>query len=345
MSSWGPPAGDAEAPEPTVKATSPAPPPAFRRTLSGSRVLIPAPPPPAPGRGAAAPAARWCSEEDPAELAEAEFFLDRELIDEAAEALAGLRSMLASRPDLRGQVERLERRLAELRAGRGSDPSSAEASPPMPAVLPSSSVGGFDLAADLEEEVSRNGEVEISQEDFQYSVEDVLSEFKRGIERVVRPEDVETHYDLGIAYKEMGLMDEAISEFEIALRGAEGKPKEADCLGLLGACRAAKGDYGKALAAYGRAVKLKTLRPEGRLNLYFEIGSAREASGDLTGALEAYQQVAKVDPEYRDVSAAVERLSRREMHHPPLEPDLPLDESEPTLVGVRPGPLGKMAAK
>jgi tetratricopeptide (TPR) repeat protein len=162
---------------------------------------------------------------------------------------------------------------------------------------------------------------------------------------VVRPEDVETHYDLGIAYKEMGLMDEAISEFEIALRGAEGKPKEADCLGLLGACRAAKGEYAKALAAFGRAVKLKTLRPEGRLNLYFEIGSAREASGDLAGALEAYAQVAKVDPEYRDVTEAVTRLSRRAVHHAPLDPDLPLDEAEPTLVGVRSGPVGKVASK
>jgi pilus assembly protein FimV len=334
---------DAGAPEATPKATSPAPSPAFRRTLSGSRVLIPAPPPPAQVEAPPKPVELAQPEEDPAELAEAEFFIDQELSDEAAEALAVLRSTLASRPALRGQVERLEHRLAELRA-RDQSPA-AEPSPPVPAEPTSESTGSFDLAAELEQEVSRNGEVEISQEDFQYSVEDVLSEFKRGIERVVRPEDVETHYDLGIAYKEMGLMDEAISEFEIALRGAEGKPKEADCLGLLGACRAARGDYAKALAAYGRAVKLKTLRPEGRLNLYFEIGSAREASGDLTGALEAYAQVAKVDPEYRDVSAAVARLSGREMHHPPLDPDLPLDESEPTLVGVRPGPLGKVASK
>ncbi len=87
-------------------------------------------------------------------------------------------------------------------------------------------------------------------------------------------------------------------------------------------------------------MKLKTLKPEGRLNLYFEIGSAREASGDLTGALlEAYQQVARVDPEYRNVGEAVSRLSRQDFDHPPLDPDLPLDESEPTpwRVGARPG--------
>jgi pilus assembly protein FimV len=340
-------ASDAPVP-PTPEGGSPA---SFRRTLSASRVLIPAPPPLPQVEVSPRPAASAQPDEDPAELAEVEFFLDQGLVDEAEEALAGLRSTLSSHPTFRERVEHLDQRLAGLRNGHEEVSSevsgAAQPDPPppvrgMPAIEPA---GGFDLAAELEQEVSKNGDEDIPQEEFQYSVEDVLSEFKRGIERVVRPEDVETHYDLGIAYKEMGLMDEAISEFEIALRGAEGKPKEADCLSLLGACRAAKGDYAKALTAYGRAVRLKTLKPEGRLNLYFEIGSARESSGDLTGALEAYEQVARVDPEYRDVGEAVSRLSRQGFSHPPLDPDLPLDESEPTLVGARPGHLGKLASK
>ncbi len=59
-------------------------------------------------------------------------------------------------------------------------------------------------------------------DEFQYSVEDVFSQFKKGVEETVKPEDSDTHYDLGIAYKEMGLLDDAVHEFETALRGTSG---------------------------------------------------------------------------------------------------------------------------
>ena len=229
---------------------------------------------------------------------------------------------------------------------------SAAASPePPPAVLaaaPIEPVGGFRpgrraRAGSLEERGGRTSHRRSSSTLSRTSSRSSSAASRGSCARRMSKPIMTRHVDR--VSKEMGLMDEAISEFEVALRGAEGKPKEADCLSLLGACRAAKGDYAKALSAFGRAVNLKTLKPEGRLNLYFEIGSAREAFGDLTGALQAYEQVARVDPEYRNVGEAVSRLSRQDFNHPPLDPDQPLDESEPTLVGVRPGHVGKVAAK
>jgi tetratricopeptide (TPR) repeat protein len=238
----------------------------------------PAPPPPI--------------EEDPSELAEAEFFIEQGLLDEADEAVAHLRSMVARRPGLRVKVERLESRLAQAHAPVEPDQHADDS---------------FDLASELAEEVAKAGPAPV-EEDFQYSVEDVLSDFKKELQKVLKPEDVEAHYDMGIAYKEMGLLDEATSEFEVALRGAEGKAKEPDCLSMIGICRAAKGDFPKALGAFERALRARLLKPEARLNLYFEIGAAKEASGDLVGALDAYEKVARVDPGYRQVSAALSRV-------------------------------------
>ena len=69
--------------------------------------------------------------------------------------------------------------------------------------------------------------------DLQYSVEEVFSEFKKGLEKVVHRGDVDTHYDLGIAYKEMGLLDDGLRMLEVARQGCQGLPKEVDCLTMV----------------------------------------------------------------------------------------------------------------
>ncbi|MEE8277547.1 MAG: hypothetical protein V3R89_02340, partial [Thermoanaerobaculia bacterium] len=47
---------------------------------------------------------------------------------------------------------------------------------------------------------------------------EILQHFKQGIEETIGAEDYQSHYDLGVAFKEMGLLDEAIAEFQKALR-------------------------------------------------------------------------------------------------------------------------------
>jgi tetratricopeptide (TPR) repeat protein len=222
------------------------------------------------------------------EFAEAEFFIEQGLFDEAKEALAALRRRAASRPDLAARVEALAQRIAQ----------------PKPPV----DKGLVDLGTELAAEVSAVEAGAGAAEEFQYSVQDVLQQFKKGVEKAVRSEDVETHYELGIAYKEMGLTDEAIGEFEVALRGAAGKPKEPDCLAMVGLCLSAKGEFTKAVGYFERALAAKAIRPESALNLHYEIGAAKEASGELGGALEAYERVAKTDPAYRNVGVALSRV-------------------------------------
>ncbi len=68
--------------------------------------------------------------------------------------------------------------------------------------------------------------------DEQRDFEDMLAQFKKGIDENVGHDDFEAHYDLGIAFKEMGLYDEAIAEFQKALRAPEGRLRTSEALGV-----------------------------------------------------------------------------------------------------------------
>jgi tetratricopeptide (TPR) repeat protein len=260
----------------------------------------PAPPPPTVARPPAviAPPPVEVAEEEPEELAEAEFFIEQQLWDEAEEVIGSLRSRIQHYPHLHERLVALEHLLTAARDE--GEPTKAQ-------VPASESDEQFDLAAELEKEVAAEPAAD-STDDFQYSVEDVLREFKKGVERTVRPEDVETHYDLGIAYREMGLLDEAVGEFDMAAKGAGGKPREADCLAMIGECLKDKGSLADAAAIFEKAIQVGGLRPETTLNLYFEIGVVREGLGDVARALEAFEKVAALDPKYRDVAERLARL-------------------------------------
>ena len=69
-------------------------------------------------------------------------------------------------------------------------------------------------------------------EDEQREFQEILEQFKRGIEENLETDDYEAHYDLGVAFKEMGLLDEAIAEFQKALRAPEGRLRTSEALGM-----------------------------------------------------------------------------------------------------------------
>src|SRR5690349_12423911 len=60
---------------------------------------------------------------------------------------------------------------------------------------------------------------------------EALAEFKRALDQNLPVEDHQTHYDLGVAFMEMGLLNEAISEFQKALRSPVGRLRTSEALG------------------------------------------------------------------------------------------------------------------
>jgi lipopolysaccharide biosynthesis regulator YciM len=117
--------------------------------------------------------------------------------------------------------------------------------------------------------------------------------------------DFETHYHLGIAYKEMELIDHAIAEFETASTDDE---KKFDCLVMLGMCFMEKEEYDKAIHYFNDASHMKELNSEEEIRLQYRLGLAYESKGMPQEALKAYHQVINLDSEFLDVRNRIERL-------------------------------------
>jgi pilus assembly protein FimV len=254
------------------------------------------------------------AEEEPAseECDEASFFLDQGLTEEAREILENV--MIAFPGHVR--AGELMARLEALEAGGGSVATTQETEASVPAVEPvdaPSESSAFDLAAELAEDFGGLGEEAAapaaSDDDFQYSVDEVFAEFKKGLEKVVKPEDVETHYDLGIAYKEMGLTDDALGEFAVARKGCAGTKRELDCIMMIGMLQTQRGEHAEAVKVFKEGLSSEHAKDDNSKALGFELAMVYEAMGENGKALYHYQRVAKLDPKYRDVSAQVARLS------------------------------------
>ena len=140
------------------------------------------------------------------------------------------------------------------------------------------------------------------------SLSDIFREFQKGVDKQLGKEDYETRYNLGIAYKEMGLVDEAIAEFQLA---AKDERRLLECTSMLGMCFVEKGMpklavkwFEKGLAAPGRSDdEYKGIR--------YDLGDALEQSGELRQALSAFEEVFGQDASFRDVGERIERLNEK----------------------------------
>jgi len=265
----------------------------------------PAPVPPPVRASAPVPAAADLSDE----LEEVEFYVQQGLVDEARETLENLLSLHPGHRGVKAKLDELDRKTKAPEPVVPAPAAKAAPARPSPAKVEqkTSDDEAFDIARQLAEEIGEPSAPSSAAEEFQYSVEDVFSQFKKGVEKTVKPEDTQTHYDLGIAYKEMGLLDDAVHEFEMALTGPH-RAKDLDCLSMIGLCQMMKGEPQVAVGTFRRALRTEGLTADAAKSLYFELAMAYEATGDGEGALYCFQKIRKVDSKYRDVDVQVARL-------------------------------------
>ncbi len=130
-------------------------------------------------------------------------------------------------------------------------------------------------------------------------------------------EDLETHYNLGTAFREMGLLEEAISEFQkVAKANERGRPFRyaMQCCTLLGLAFMEKGQPAIAAIWYERALLTPGVEPESILALRYDLGIAQESAGEPEAALKSFSKVYAMNIDYRDVAeriAALQKPSRR----------------------------------
>lgn len=150
-----------------------------------------------------------------------------------------------------------------------------------------------------------NLRVEASESLASSEISDIIREFKQGVLEEVGAEDYETHYELGISYKEMSLLDDAIEELKLA---ALEPSKFVECQGVIGLCYIEKGDYGSAIHAFQEARARVEPRGEEYQDITYQIALSYEKFGKMDEAVDEFQALYQMKPNYRDVKQRLNRL-------------------------------------
>ncbi len=138
-----------------------------------------------------------------------------------------------------------------------------------------------------------------------FDFQDMLAQFKAKVAENVDVDDVKAHYDLGTAYKEMGLVDEAITEFQAALR-ADGQ--NLATFEMLGQCFMDKGQPEVAVRSLTRATEMPFDVEDELLGIYYYLGRAHEELGNADDAVEYYEKIFALDINFEDVTERLRAL-------------------------------------
>ncbi|MEP6765237.1 MAG: tetratricopeptide repeat protein, partial [Gemmatimonadaceae bacterium] len=146
--------------------------------------------------------------------------------------------------------------------------------------------------------------------DEQSDFNSLLRHFKEGVARSLGEEDYDSHYDLGVAYKEMGLLDDAIGEFQKALRSRRYRLAAYEALGQ---CFLEQQSYKVAVTVLSRALHESAFQEEQRVGVLYLLGFSCEALQRFDEARSYFQRVYATDIHFRDVGqrlADLERITR-----------------------------------
>ncbi|HET6863033.1 MAG TPA: tetratricopeptide repeat protein [Pyrinomonadaceae bacterium] len=143
---------------------------------------------------------------------------------------------------------------------------------------------------------------------------ELFEEFRTAEEDDLGHEDYETHYNMGTAYKEMDLVDEAIQEFQTSValvKPGDGTSRFLQCCNMLGHCFLEKGMPEAAIMWFKKGLAAPGHTEDEYQALRYELALAYEESGDLTNAQQLYTEVYGVDVSYREVGDKLSLLKKK----------------------------------
>ena len=200
----------------------------------------------------------------------------------AADEVAGDFTFGAVQPDAPTEQQPIEQ---QPQAG----PQPSAAAPPQAAVLPEASAGiDPGLAA-------------------------IFDEFREAVEDSDEGDsaDFDTHYQMGLAYREMGLHDEAVEEFQVAanmVAPSDGTPRYLSCCNMLGHCFMEKGMPRPAALWFKRGLAAPGHTEDEYQAMRYDLGTAYEQLGDTDRAIEILSEVYAIDVSYRGVAERLREL-------------------------------------
>jgi tetratricopeptide (TPR) repeat protein len=237
------------------------------------------------------------------DLEQIDFFIDQELFEDAARVLADLEEKHAE------DAEVLERRRKLKEVGVLLDQ------------VETVEEGSEELFADEEQyiDLAKELEAELAAEEAMVEeatgrgkgeaiLEEVFKEFQKGVEEQLSEEDADTHFNLGIAYREMGLLPEAIREFQVASRDTAYFVESCSNIGV---CYQEQGMWSEAAEWYQKALVAPEITPEARLGLRYDLASAYQSAGDVEQAVGIFEEIVASDSSYRDVADRLANLSQQ----------------------------------
>jgi tetratricopeptide (TPR) repeat protein len=139
-------------------------------------------------------------------------------------------------------------------------------------------------------------------------LEEVFREFQKGVAEQLSEEDSDTHFNLGIAYREMGLLPEAIREFQVSSRDPS---FFVESCSIIGVCYQEQGMWPEAAEWYQKALVAPDISEDARIGLRYDLAVAYEGAGDVEQALGIFEEIAAVAPAHRDVSQRLQNLNQQ----------------------------------
>jgi tetratricopeptide (TPR) repeat protein len=222
------------------------------------------------------------------EIAEADFYARQGLIEEARQILEKIQNIFPSN-------EEIGQKLISL--GQISEPEVEHAE----SSQHETEETAFSEVEALEPE-------EIAEPELDNDVMDIFNEFKKGLENELEEEDYETHYNLGIAYKEMGLIDDAIREFQTARNDEK---KFISSSNMLGMCYMEKGIYSLAIETFRGAVEKMDSHDDSYWPMKYDLAEAYEKNGGVNQALSLFTEVYGWNSRFREVADKIEQLKAK----------------------------------
>ena len=141
---------------------------------------------------------------------------------------------------------------------------------------------------------------------FERDFNEIVGEFRKQAKEKIAFEDYDAHYQLGLAFLEQGLVDEAIEEFMTA---AQDDGRAFECCTLIGDAYRRKKDYAESQKWFGKCLEITDPESDQVYALEYELASLYEAMGDKQRALSSYKKIRDWDPDYRDVLSRIKSLS------------------------------------
>ena len=196
------------------------------------------------------------------------------------------------------------------------EPKTPVSTRPVAEPEPAAAEGGFVNLGDWlrEDEAPRSTRMVVEERapsgDEEADFAAMLRKFKQGVAENVEDTDYDSHYDLGVAYKEMGLTEEAIAEFQKALRGTDRRARTYEALGQ---CFLDLGQPAVATSLLGRAMQEPGTDDQQLVGVLYLLGRAAETMHQPADAVRYYERVLAVDITFSDVSdriAALEQVAR-----------------------------------